>query len=956
MNRRRHALAPWCFLLLFFVVPSLAEEGETSPQIDPALIPSYIAVMPALGDKKLGDLSDIRLAIHNILGASDYELMKPSVVDERLSASSHYAEEENLDYKKIAEELGVDGLIIINVDDIEKVNVGAYAHYKIALTNSLYSGISEEFIWSDTDTETQREGGISTSPIGILVTVINSARLLRDAIRLQLIDVLARRFADKIPQPDRLLAKPEPPKIEQVIANAVDGPFNEGKEIRVVMQAEPGLKAQFRFSHDDRRHPMNEIKEGEYHGRYVVAKNENHADSRITLLIQKERDPLIEWPVAGIYSMDTEAPADVSQLTGIAQTASVDLKWLSDANEPQLRFEVERADADSGQFVDLQTVDVNSFSDTTLQMGKTYLYRITPVDLAGNRGGSSTTRIITVRYGPTPIVDDIKSNLRLTASGSPYRLNKAVTVLKNVRLTIEPGAVLELGDQAVIDVQGELEALGSKESPIVIKGGSWRIVHDFQQSGKNHYKHVSFVGEDSMLEWRASEGLIQHSSFANAGMYVDKNAKVALQHSRLQQSDTALTVIDSEASLQNVEFADNNLALLVDRSEVALEKIHFWGNEHNIDSKSDITVKNSQFDSGSYPDLLEKLQGNITIDWSSFATENNLIKRWLEAEWPKIAAGIERRDWLAARRDLSSIQKHLPDQAFEDLSEVLYSQKNPAALLPELDNAPLLDAFARAREEDKRALLVWLPEELGDNAFQTRYMERHFAKELSEGFLTTERLNLADSILETLPMTRAKEQNIELGQFYLVDQENLDGQLRQEGFIRRSALYNQAEVISPRYPQLCRTPNPWVAGEHTVEADASSSPRCFAIRVRSEDNSEIFVLAESEGKIRQLLPDSCQQTGVLSNRMVSGQVFAIPQNNNRQAAVIAREKWPYERFLLVAVEGRKASDFAQQVLNPIPSACAEDSAPVDAEDLVRQLRIADKQLGGHLQWSSLILP
>ncbi|MFT5162866.1 MAG: hypothetical protein ACI9FJ_001446, partial [Alteromonadaceae bacterium] len=104
-------------------------------------VPRRIAVLPAAGQGDDMERDDIRTVIHNNLSSKNFELLKPFDIDRRLAqlAQADGHELSSYDPAELADKLGVEGLIYVDVPLVEKVYAAAYAHYKITIKLSFFS-------------------------------------------------------------------------------------------------------------------------------------------------------------------------------------------------------------------------------------------------------------------------------------------------------------------------------------------------------------------------------------------------------------------------------------------------------------------------------------------------------------------------------------------------------------------------------------------------------------------------------------------------------------------------------------------------------------------------------------------------------------------------------------------------------------------------------------------------
>lgn len=131
------------------------------------------------------------------------------------------------------------------------------------------------------------------------------------------------------------------------------------------------------------------------------------------------------------------APQWIS-LQALPEGRAVQLAWQPGAGTPTADYVVERADAAAGPFAPLATQAATTFRDAPLVDGRTYHYRVTPRDAAGNRGAASEVRAIVPRDStpPAPPVLDLP-----LPPGTTY-LTRSTTV--GVCGSAEPDARLTL--------------------------------------------------------------------------------------------------------------------------------------------------------------------------------------------------------------------------------------------------------------------------------------------------------------------------------------------------------------------------------------------------------------------------------------------------------------------------------------------------------------------------------
>lgn len=88
----------------------------------------------------------------------------------------------------------------------------------------------------------------------------------------------------------------------------------------------------------------------------------------------------------------------------------------------------------------------------------------------GTEGGPAIDNQCPAPTGPgTDVHTSPSTDTTFTAEGSPYRIDFSLSVASDVTLTLAPCAVLLMGDNASIDVDGKLVSAGAPGRPVTIK-------------------------------------------------------------------------------------------------------------------------------------------------------------------------------------------------------------------------------------------------------------------------------------------------------------------------------------------------------------------------------------------------------------------------------------------------------------------------------------------------------
>ncbi|MFH1168123.1 MAG: hypothetical protein V1852_29250, partial [Pseudomonadota bacterium] len=137
----------------------------------------------------------------------------------------------------------------------------------------------------------------------------------------------------------------------------------------------------------------------------------------------------------------------------------------------------------------------------------------------------------------TNVSGSISSSTTWTLAGSPYILTGDITINAGVTLTIEPGAVVRLGDNMSLWVNGTLNAVGTSSSYITFTGTTespdwWRVI-SIQNAGS------------ATFEWC---DIAYGGYYEDANIYKTGTGSFSLKNSTIRRSDGAGLRIGASAS------------------------------------------------------------------------------------------------------------------------------------------------------------------------------------------------------------------------------------------------------------------------------------------------------------------------------------------------------------------------------------------------------------------------
>ncbi|MDQ6967954.1 MAG: hypothetical protein Q9M14_04650, partial [Mariprofundaceae bacterium] len=491
-------------------------------------------------------------------------------------------------------------------------------------------------------------------PLSLLATAFSSSLVLGDSIRIMLTDKLGRQFAQAIPIPAASADNIQPPKLQLATSNAIEGPFGVGKEIRVGVQAEPGLIATFNVGKLHQGMPLHEQEPGKYIGSWVVPEKETnqHIIPMITLINPDSRSKL-EWDIPGVIEIDTTAPSSLFHLQATPLQGAIKITWESkDLPASIASFVVQRAD-EKGIFQTISKPSLTAFADKNIVLGQHYHYQVYAIDKAGNKGSISEINMMAIKPGPNALSGDLKENYSLSEYGSPYIIDGALNILSAAKLLVGEGVIIQMNANSQINVFGGMIVSGTEDKPVQIEGSNMHINFQGGQSSLNHLivqsihstmkisasvkmTHTSIIETRQLAkeaitnsEQQASKS-ISPSEQADTGIVINGHAQVLLDDVLLQGQHTGIAMNSGQLQLKGVRFLMHDTALKVTGdSHIRYVDLIFDKNTIHVDSTIPLVFKRHYFVDKGFEKLVSKVRGQASIDWADPSRVSNDLDHWM---------------------------------------------------------------------------------------------------------------------------------------------------------------------------------------------------------------------------------------------------------------------------------------------------------------------------------------
>ena len=454
--------------------PALTTETASSETKADHNLPSTIAVLP-FGNQTESSLatSVVRKTLVNHFSSKNYRILHSAEVDERLTMAGLDSPEtvNAAPAAQVRELLGVDGLIYGAVTHYEKRFAGIGAQVSVGVELE-FRNQTDEVIWSIKDVRKSYAGGVSTSPVGLILNALAAAKHLYGDINLfRAADDLGRALAEQMPAPEFLAGKALP-TITNVVHSGAGQALRYGDMLEIGLEGDAGLTAVASIEGAGLIE-LSEVEPGQYIGRLSISNTLNIDNVNLVGRLRNKTGQFSSWVSPyGLVNIDNQAPGAVSQLTLKSTDGQIKLDWKatdSDAIQYQLAI-TDPKSQEQRQF----TVENTSYTWLDLENFKPFEISVLAIDAAGNTGLETTASAMAAPDPRFSSAKDMVSILprvihgtfRMLAENSPFMLNSETTIATDGILLIGPGVDITVSPNASLSVLGELHSYGNKQKPI----------------------------------------------------------------------------------------------------------------------------------------------------------------------------------------------------------------------------------------------------------------------------------------------------------------------------------------------------------------------------------------------------------------------------------------------------------------------------------------------------------
>ncbi|MDO9558957.1 MAG: DUF799 family lipoprotein [Syntrophales bacterium] len=450
------------------ILPQIRSLFEGAYEVDPYMAdhkPRTIAVLPFVNQAKSQNGSEaVRRGFYNHFSSLPFKDMELHRVDNLLRKAG--LEDPAVIGKTPPQDLGkilnVDAVIYGTISDFDKLFAVIYSNVSVGAEIKMMDTKTGKMLWRGKHVTYIHEGGISTTPFGLVATVIATAMNVRDIQLLRACDDLFREMVKTIPAPTIADAL-RPPVITLLVQDTKNLPKKSGDEIRVVIQGTPKMQAYFHIGEFKKNIDMLE-QEGEpgvYLGVYKVIPGDNVSNAVITGFLRDDAGNTAEWVDAvGSVTLDTISPDKLKKVNTVGRNNLVLLNWEKSPAPDLAGYRVYRSATPLSGFEEIAGMEFSELRDEKLVNNQKYYYQVSAVDRAGNESEKSDTVMgMPVAPGPTPVSGVIETDTTWYAGASPYIIDRTVVVRDKALLTIEPGTEIRSRGGGLV-IEGRLSAQG----------------------------------------------------------------------------------------------------------------------------------------------------------------------------------------------------------------------------------------------------------------------------------------------------------------------------------------------------------------------------------------------------------------------------------------------------------------------------------------------------------------
>ncbi len=532
-------------------------------------LPRTIAIMPLSNETNSELAIDVvRQTLTNHFGSRNYRVVHTGDVNRRLTAAGYTLDGKGLpelsDLRRIT---GADGIITGSVTHYDKTFAGVAARISVGVSLFLRNS-ADEIVWETEGVKRSYAGGVSTSPVGLIVNALTAAKhIYGDANLYRAADELGRSLAASMPSPASLSAQTLP-TITTVVHSGINQRLNYGDTLSIGLEGDPGLSATALIP-EIGLVGLSEAEPGQYVGEITIDNTLNLDQVAVTGRLENEQGVASSFVSPfGLLTVDNEAPSGVAKFSVVSLDGGIQLTWTPSISADARQVVITTPD---GKSVSASAIDSTAIISGLTNFADSEIF-VAVEDVAGNL--SPAQRIVGIaapdpRFATATDADNVLPSFirgvqRLRASRSPYYLGQPTTVATDGALIIEPGTVIELSKGSKLTVFGAFAAYGTRSAPIQLTTKNNNRVGEFLVLSSKAPSHVAGLSSERVnLPIQVTSGapdLIDNTLDQTFNAIVVNGAsKPTLRGNVISRATAAGVIVSDQAQpiFQNNSFTDN---------------------------------------------------------------------------------------------------------------------------------------------------------------------------------------------------------------------------------------------------------------------------------------------------------------------------------------------------------------------------------------------------------------
>ncbi|MEE8430312.1 MAG: GNA1162 family protein [Candidatus Desulfatibia sp.] len=500
--------------------------------------------------------------------------------------------------KKLKSILGVDAVITGRVTHFDRIFVGIYSQISVGVEVKMWDLKTGNLLWRAKHVSRAHAGGLSVSPIGLVIATVAAVWNLRATEMMSQTDDLFREIISTIDLPEsERVAQVPPPRIDMFAAMNTGKPFTIGKKVAFRLIGDPNNSAYvdlgdfksgielapvsgnvkqalqtevleaIKKTYKDTGHTLTpellaavkeELASREiYEGTYTVEPGEQaYGMMAKGYLVSPAGTQGTALDAANILDIDGLPPQPATGLTAESLDNKIKLSWSLNPEEDLTGYEIWLSSTPlSGYSLVAESEKNEAIIEDLPNFTRIYV-QVRAFDKAANAGDFS--KHIEAVPLPEPGLYDlpqpgpalsgvIAEKILLVADKNPYTVLSDLTITSGGVLYIEPGVkILFAPDTALKVVGGDFLAYGMVNKPIhfapqtsASEPGSWQGVV-LEGAKRSVLRHVTIEGAATGLTIDNSAPSIIYATITNssqAGLYLKDNAKPNISCSKFADNE-----------------------------------------------------------------------------------------------------------------------------------------------------------------------------------------------------------------------------------------------------------------------------------------------------------------------------------------------------------------------------------------------------------------------------------